>query len=139
MINKLVRYTLTYGEGTLEIVEVFKSDNAEEINKTYEEWLTWVPKDLIRKVDETKEDILAELTVAEAHELKKAINKKIIDEDTTNNLHSVITEIEKYEFEMIEILEEGILFQRLIDDKDYMVIKSSIFDEVIGIKNPKDQ
>lgn len=61
--------------------------------------------------------------------IKQNVNN-VLSYQTQEHLY-VITEMENFEFEMVSIEKDGILFRRVLDEKDFVFIKSEFFDDVI--------
>lgn len=66
-------------------------------------------------------------------EIRKEINGIFVNSDEL--MQKVIKEVEKYEFSLVLVEADGLLFRRDIDDKDLMIVKAKEFEETIRRSN----
>lgn len=66
-------------------------------------------------------------------EIRKEINGIFVNSDEL--MQKVIKEVEKYEFSLVSVEADELVFRRDIDDKDLMIVKAKEFEETIRRSN----
>ena len=81
---------------------------------------------------DAKAQEIDEVVISTLHEIKKDINETLKLYD--NRAQLITEQMVNCEFDLVSVEQDGLLFRRLIDDKDFVFIKEKDFDYVIRVE-----